>query len=76
MKKVGLVTATIVVAVIFFLLATLPPLPVRLIGGIDPDWQRRTVAGAYHIHSTRSDGAPTRMRLRPPRRAPDSPSSS
>ncbi len=57
MKKVGLLTAAIVVAVIFFLLATLPPLPARLNVGIDPDLMRRTVRGAYHIHSSRSDGA-------------------
>jgi hypothetical protein len=46
-----------VVAAIFFLLATLPPQPVRVTATIDPDVQRRTVPGAYHIHSTRSDGA-------------------
>jgi hypothetical protein len=57
MKKVGLLTATIVVAVFFFLLATLPPLPARLNVGIDPDLMRRTARGAYHIHSSRSDGA-------------------
>src|SRR3954471_15860700 len=57
MKKVGLLTAAIVVAVFFFLLATLPPLPARLNVGIDPDLMRRTIRGAYHIHSTRSDGA-------------------
>lgn len=52
-----MLTAAIVVAVIFFLLATLPPQPIRVAATIDPDLQRRTVAGAYHIHSTRSDGA-------------------
>src|SRR3954466_5618697 len=57
MKKVRLLTAAIVVAVFFFLLATLPPLPARLNVGIDPDLMRRTVRGAYHIHSSRSDGA-------------------
>lgn len=57
MKKVGLLTATIVVAVFFFLLATLPPVPARLNVAVDPDLVRRTVRGAYHIHSNRSDGA-------------------
>lgn len=57
MKKVALVTAALVVAVIFFLLATLPPRPVRLSSAVDPDRGARTVAGAYHIHSNRSDGA-------------------
>src|SRR6476659_9628398 len=57
MKKVGLLTAAIVTAVIFFLLTTLPPWPAPTNGGIDPEIARRTVSGAYHIHSTRSDGA-------------------
>jgi len=57
MKKVALVTAALVVAVIFFLLVTLPPRPVRLAAQADPDTTRRTIAGAYHIHSNRSDGA-------------------
>jgi len=45
------------VAVIFFLLVTLPPQPVHVTATVDPDVRRRTVAGAYHIHSIRSDGA-------------------
>ena len=57
MRRAGIPTAAIVVAVIFFLLATLPARPARVTATIDPDLQRRTVAGAYHIHSTRSDGA-------------------
>lgn len=57
MRKVLLVTAAIVVAVIFFLLMTLPPRPIAVAAAIDPDLQRRTIAGAYHIHSTRSDGS-------------------
>ena len=57
MKKVLLMTAAIMVAVIFFLLLTLPPRPASLTATSSPDLQRRTVAGAYHIHSTRSDGA-------------------
>jgi hypothetical protein len=57
MKKLAIVAAALVVAAIFFLLATLPPRPVRLSSGADPERLRRTVAGAYHIHSNRSDGA-------------------
>src|SRR5882672_12102229 len=57
MKKVALVTAAVMVAVIFFVLATLPPKPIAVTSTVDPDVQRRTIAGAYHIHSTRSDGA-------------------
>ena len=44
-------------AVIVFLLATLPPAPQIVAATLDPNLQRRTVAGAYHIHSTRSDGS-------------------
>ena len=50
-------TAAIVAAVIFFLLATLPPRPVRTNTATDPALAQRIVKGAYHIHSTRSDGA-------------------
>ncbi len=57
MRKLILVTAALVVAVIFFLLATLPPKPISVTSTVDPDVQRRTIAGAYHVHSTRSDGA-------------------
>lgn len=57
MKKVAIVAAALVVAAIFILIATLPPRPVHLSAGVDPDRARRTVAGAYHIHSNRSDGA-------------------
>ena len=57
MKKAGIVTAAIVAAVIFFLLVTLPPPPRRTSVAGDPDLMRRIVSGAYHIHSTRSDGA-------------------
>jgi hypothetical protein len=57
MKKVAIVAAALVVAAIFFLLATLPPHPVHLSAIVDPDRWHRTVAGAYHIHSNRSDGA-------------------
>src|SRR4030095_8582146 len=46
-----------VAAVIFFLLATLPPQPRQTNVTVSPELMRRTVSGAYHIHSTRSDGA-------------------
>jgi hypothetical protein len=57
MRKALLVTAAIVAAVIFFLRMTLPPRPLAVAPAVDPDLQRRTIAGAYHIHSTRSDGS-------------------
>jgi len=53
-----LMTAAVLVAVIVFLLASLPAQPVRMpLEDVDPDLMRRTIAGAYHIHTTRSDGA-------------------
>ncbi len=59
MRKVLLVTAAIVVAVIFFAWVALPPAPaiVSIPSTVEPALQRRTVGGAYHVHSTRSDGA-------------------
>lgn len=61
MRKVILLTAAVLAAVIFFVVGTLPPQPIRLpLDGVDEDLRRRTVAGAYHIHTTRSDGADTK----------------
>jgi hypothetical protein len=57
MRKVSLLTAASVVAVIFFVWTILPPRPERVPVTADSGLQRRTVAGAYHVHSTRSDGA-------------------
>ena len=48
-------------AVLFFLLATLPPRPSTIpLDTVDPGLRSRTVAGAYHVHTTRSDGAGTK----------------
>jgi hypothetical protein len=57
MRKARVVTAAIGVAVIFFAWAMLPPKPRSVPPIVGVDLQRRTVAGAYHVHSTRSDGA-------------------
>jgi hypothetical protein len=58
MRRALLVTAAVLAAVIFFALATLPPSPVPVdASGFDQDLARRTVRGAYHVHTTRSDGA-------------------
>lgn len=44
--------------VAIFLLATLPPEPAHLaLDAIDPALVTRTMAGAYHVHTSRSDGA-------------------
>jgi hypothetical protein len=61
MRKLLLMTAAVLAAVIVFVLATLPPNPARVdLASINPDLLRRTVSGAYHIHTTRSDGAGTK----------------
>ena len=57
MKRAGILTAAIAAAVVFFLLVTLPPKPARTNVAANPELMWRTVSGAYHIHSTRSDGA-------------------
>ncbi len=44
-------------AVVVFLLVTLPPNPIQVTWTGDPSIPARTVAGAYHVHTTRSDGA-------------------
>jgi len=58
MRRALLVTAAVLAAVIFFALATLPPSPVPVdASAFDRDLARRTIRGAYHVHTTRSDGA-------------------
>jgi hypothetical protein len=61
MRKVIIATAAVLAAVVFFVAGVLPPQPARLsLDGVDGDLRRRTVTGAYHIHTTRSDGADTK----------------
>ncbi|MBA2301324.1 MAG: hypothetical protein H0W08_01670, partial [Acidobacteria bacterium] len=58
MRKTVIATAAVLAAVVFFLLATLPPGPTQqVLTGTDPELIRRTVRGAYHVHTDRSDGA-------------------
>ena len=53
--------AGLLAAAILFLVVALPAKPVRLsLDHIDPSLRARTVAGAYHIHTNRSDGAAAR----------------
>jgi hypothetical protein len=59
-RRTLLATAAVLAAVVFFLLATLPPRPLPTSGDPDADLRRRTVAGAFHVHTTRSDGKGTR----------------
>lgn len=54
-----MMTAAVLAAVIFFLLFSLPP-PPRFVQVEDPALRQRTIAGAYHVHSVRSDGSGNR----------------
>jgi len=56
--RVLLATTVLTAVVAFFLLATLPPRAADVsTDGVDPAILQRTIAGAYHVHTTRSDGA-------------------
>ena len=59
MRKALMMTAAVLAAVIFFLLVSLPPRP-RLVQVADAALAQRTIAGAYHVHSVRSDGSGNR----------------
>jgi hypothetical protein len=48
--------AAILAAVFVWVLATLPPGPAPASGTVNDDVCRRTIAGAIHVHSVRSDG--------------------
>ena len=64
MRKGILAAAAILAVVAVFLLSTLPPQPARVrVEGADPRLIDRTVAGAYHVHSTRSDGAEDKQQI-------------
>ena len=56
MRRRVLLTAAIVAAVFLFVFLTLPPRPVATAGSVDEEVSRRTVTGAFHVHSSRSDG--------------------
>ena len=56
-RKVLIATAAVLAAVVFFLLATLPAAPSGVVWTGDPGLPARTIAGAYHIHTLRSDGS-------------------
>lgn len=48
--------AVVLAAVVAFAVATLPPSP-RTTTAVDPALAERTVRGAFHVHTTRSDGS-------------------
>jgi hypothetical protein len=56
-RKAVRLTAALLAAVFLWLLATLPPRAAVASGTVDEAIRGRTVAGAFHVHSTRSDGA-------------------
>lgn len=65
MRRVGLTAAALAVAaVVVVVLATLPAKPLHVpLDTVDQDVLRRTVRGAYHVHTTRSDGAGDRAEV-------------
>ncbi len=61
LKKIVMGTAAISAAVVVFLLATLPESPIVIPpSGADAELVRRTVRGAYHVHTITSDGSADR----------------
>ena len=58
MRRTAKWAAAFLAAALLFFIATLPAAPVRIsLDHIDAALRARTVAGAYHVHTTRSDGA-------------------
>lgn len=55
LKFAGVTTAAVLAAVALYVLVTLPPRAVALPSALPPG----TVYGAYHVHSSRSDGSGT-----------------
>ncbi len=51
-----MLTAALVAAVFIFVLAVRPPSGQRTTGSVPDNVRERTVVGAFHVHSTRSDG--------------------
>ena len=58
-----MLTAAILAAVFLWFLATLPPRPATASGSVADTIRVRTVAGAFHVHSTRSDGTGDRQAI-------------
>jgi hypothetical protein len=57
MRKFWTTAAALVAAVVVLWFVFLPPRPVTTGGAPDPQIARRTVAGAFHVHSLKSDGS-------------------
>lgn len=57
-RRLLLTVAVLVAAAVIVFLATLPPTPFRVpLDAVDRSLLERTVRGAYHVHTTQSDGA-------------------
>jgi len=56
-------TAAVLAAVFLWFVATLPPRPGAASGAVPEEIRASTVAGAFHVHSTRSDGAGDRAAI-------------
>jgi hypothetical protein len=55
-RLVALVTMAALAAVVALVIASLPPSP-RAVTAVDSPLASRTVRGAFHVHTTRSDGS-------------------
>jgi hypothetical protein len=56
LKRLSLTLVALLAAGVFLFVVAVPPAPVRLDPPAGSELAARTVAGAYHIHTTRSDG--------------------
>jgi len=63
MRRLLLSTAAVLAAVLVFTLLTLPSVPAATSGTIDAELERRTWPGAFHVHSSRSDGAESKAAI-------------
>jgi hypothetical protein len=62
-RKTATLTAALVAAVVLWLVVTQPPRFTTASGDVAEGIRARTVAGAFHVHSTRSDGAGDRSTI-------------
>ena len=63
LRKTAKLTAALVAAVFLWLVVTQPPRFATASGDVAAAIRARTVAGAFHVHSTRSDGAGDRSTI-------------
>ncbi|MEO7275393.1 MAG: CehA/McbA family metallohydrolase [Vicinamibacterales bacterium] len=63
MRTTRLTTAALVAAVVMWWVAAVPPAPRLAQGAPNPELRRRTIAGAFHVHSTLSDGTASQAEI-------------